>query len=291
MLALVKMALEEDIGAGDLTTLACLEPDPITAKIFAKCDGILSGTKPALLAFEVVDSANDVKFLIDDGTPFKRGDTVAEIDGFNQTVLVSERVALNFLGHLSGIATLTRQYVDRMRSSGDERAARCQILDTRKTTPGWRLLEKAAVKHGGGVNHRLGLYDMVLIKENHIRTAGSIAEAVRRTREYLSTADFRLQFKTSADEISIEVEVIDESQLREAIAADVNHLLLDNQSEESLRKLSTVARELNPEIKLEASGNVTLDNIAAIASTGVDYVSIGALTHSAPVADFSMLIT
>jgi nicotinate-nucleotide pyrophosphorylase (carboxylating) len=282
---LVKAALEEDIGKGDLTSLACLEPNPIKAQIVAKSAGVLSGIKPALLAFEMVDSANIVRPLLDEGDRFNPSDSIIEINGFNQTILTAERTALNFLAHLSGVATLTAQFVGKVKSTP------CRILDTRKTTPGWRLLEKMAVVHGGGCNHRFGLYDMILIKDNHIAAAGSVKEAVKKTREYLTTPDFRLQFGLKAEEVEIEVEVTNEQQLTEAIEAGVNRLLLDNQSIESLKRLVTFARELNHDIKLEVSGNVTLDSVAAIAELGVDYISIGALTHSAPASDFSQQVT
>lgn len=285
VLDLVKAALAEDVGPGDLTSLACLEPDPVKARVVAKCDGVLSGIVPFMMAFEIVDSANVVRPLIHDGDPFKSGDIVIEVDGFNQTVLASERVALNFLGRLSGIAALTRRFVDRLGSHP------CTILDTRKTTPGWRWLEKAAVRHGGGGNHRMGLYDMILIKDNHIASAGSITRAVALTREYLHTPDFRLQFDCKAEDIQIEVEVTSESELIEALSCGVTRLLLDNQSIESLASMVKRARSINPEAKLEASGNVSLDTVAAVAATGVDYISVGALTHSAPVADFSMKVT
>ena len=151
-----------------------------------------------------------------------------------------------------------------------------------------RFLEKMAVCHGGGVNHRFGLYDMILIKDNHIASSGSIVGAVQMARDYLQSRDFRIQFQTEAEKILIEVEVTDEAQLREAISARVDRLLLDNQTVDSLRKLVQVARSLDPSIKLEASGNVSLDTVAAIASTGVDFISVGAITHSAPVVDFSL---
>ncbi|MGH8015356.1 MAG: carboxylating nicotinate-nucleotide diphosphorylase, partial [Candidatus Zixiibacteriota bacterium] len=153
-MALVKLALAEDIGRGDMTSLACLEPYPIKAKLMAKSDGVLSGIEPFLVAFEIVDSANTVAFMKKNGDSFKRGDTVATIEGFNQTVLATERVALNFLSQLSGVATLTRKFVNRISQSGGA----AKIVDTRKTMPGMRRLQKAAVVHGGGVNHRMGLY-------------------------------------------------------------------------------------------------------------------------------------
>lgn len=282
IIRLVKDALKEDVGRGDLTSIACLEPNPLKARIVAKSSGVLSGLRPMLCVFEIVDSANKVTPLLADGNHFSSGDIIVEIDGFNQTILAAERVALNFLAHLSGIATLTNQFVKKVDGTG------CQILDTRKTTPGWRHLEKMAVVHGGGVNHRIGLYDMILIKDNHVASSGSIKSAVAMAREFLATRDFRTQFQTEADKILIEVEVTNEAQLAEAIDSRVDRLLLDNQSLDSLKRLVALARKLNPAVKLEASGNVNLDTVAAIAATGVDFISIGALTHSAPVCDFSL---
>ncbi|RKX28558.1 MAG: carboxylating nicotinate-nucleotide diphosphorylase [Candidatus Zixiibacteriota bacterium] len=281
---LVKAALEEDIGPGDITSQACLEPERITAKIVAKSEGILSGLKPALMAFQIVDSTNKIRTLLKDGDRFKLGDTIIEINGFNQSLLASERVALNFLAHLCGVATLTGKFVDKVRES------ECRILDTRKTTPGWRFLEKEAVVHGGGVNHRYALYDMVLIKDNHIAAAGSITQAVIRTREFLAVPDFSSQFGRDGTQVEIEVEITSPDQLKEAISVGVNRLLLDNQSSVDLRNMVKCAREINPDVKLEASGNVTLDNVSEVAATGVDYISIGALTHSVPASDLSMRI-
>jgi nicotinate-nucleotide pyrophosphorylase (carboxylating) len=284
LIDLVRRALEEDIGPGDVTSLACLEPDPVEAVIVAKAPGVLSGLKPALLAFALVDSANSVSPQKRDGESFVAGDTIVTIKGFNQTVLVSERVALNFLAHLSGVATLTREFVRLVEGTG------CRVLDTRKTTPGLRLLEKEAVVHGGGANHRMGLYDMVLIKDNHIAAAGSVRGAIERTCEYLGSVDFRLQFEADQSSILVEVEVTSLEQLREAIDSGVDRLLLDNQTPESLTEMVRVARSLNPEIELEASGNVSLATVGEIAATGVDYVSIGALTHSAAACDFSLRV-
>ncbi|MBI5266375.1 MAG: carboxylating nicotinate-nucleotide diphosphorylase, partial [candidate division Zixibacteria bacterium] len=269
-LELVKAALAEDIGRGDLTSLGCLEPGPVKAQIVAKGAGVLSGTAPAQIVFDIVDSANTLEFAVQDGERFAYGDVIARIDGFNQTVLASERVALNFLGKLSGIATLTRTYADRIPAG-----CACRILDTRKTTPGWRYLEKQAVVHGGGMNHRFGLYDMALIKDNHIAASGSISEAVAHMREYMTTRDFRLQFDTDAARILIEVEVTSQNQLAEAIAARVDRVLLDNQTIESLASMVKIARQLDPTVQLEASGNVSLETVAAIAATGVDYISVG----------------
>lgn len=281
-LALVKAALAEDVGRGDLTSLACIEPGPAKARLAAKSSGVLSGLMPALLVCHVVDSANRVFTHRRDGERFEVGDTILDITGFNLTILSSERVALNFLAHLSGIATMTRKFVDKVSGTN------CRILDTRKTTPGFRLLEKLAVEHGGGCNHRMGLYDMVLIKDNHIAATGSVKSAVQATRRYLASSEFRLQFQEDASRIKIEVEVTNEEQLREAIDSGVDRVMLDNQTVESLGRLVTLARSLNAGVELEASGNVTLDRVAEIAATGVDFISVGAITHSAPVSDFSL---
>ncbi len=284
-LSLVKTALAEDVGRGDLTSIACIEPGPAKARLVAKSSGILSGLMPALLVCHIVDSANRIFPHRKDGESFDIGDTILDITGFNLTILSSERVAINFLAHLSGIATLTHKFVEKVRGTN------CRILDTRKTTPGWRLLEKLAVEHGGGRNHRMGLYDMVLIKDNHIAAVGSVRSAVQSTRRYLSSPEFRVQFMEDAAQIKIEVEVTNELQLREAIDAGVDRLLLDNQSVDSLHRLVALARSLNPKVELEASGNVSLETVAAIAATGVDFISVGAITHSAPVSDFSLQIT
>ncbi len=283
MLKLVKAALAEDIGCGDLTSLGCLEPNPAKAAIVAKSSGIVSGIEPLIFVFKTVDSANRLKLCKRDGDSFKAGDTIIEIEGFNLTILASERTALNFLGHLSGIATMTHRFVEKISEHPD-----CRILDTRKTTPGWRLLEKMAVVHGGGVNHRTGLYDMVLVKDNHIASAGSIKDAVTRMREFLKSREFRQQFQLEAEKILIEVEVTNEQELTDAIECKVDRLLLDNQTPASLKNLVSLARKLDPNVKLEASGNVSLDNVAAMAASGVDFISIGAITHSAPVSDFSL---
>lgn len=279
---LVETALKEDIGRGDLTSLACLEPNNVHAAITAKSEGIASGLRPALLTFDTVDSANIVRPLIDSGDRFKPGDVIFEIEGFNQTILTAERTALNFMARLSGIATLTNKFVEKIKHTN------CSVLDTRKTTPGWRYLEKEAVKHGGGCNHRMGLFDMILIKDNHIASSGSVSDAVKKAKAYLETADFRIQFDRKGDEIEIEVEVVNESQLIEAIESGIKRLLLDNQSIESLTALVKKARSINPQIKLEASGNVNLDTIKDIAESGVDFVSVGSLTHSATASDFSL---
>ncbi len=279
---LVRLALSEDVGRGDVTSLGCLEPELVRAVITAKSDGVLSGVMPLTITFGLVDSANRVSPCLEEGREFHRGDAIVEIQGLNQTILTAERTALNFLAHLSGVATLTRRFVDAVKGTA------ATILDTRKTMPGWRRLEKQAVIHGGGANHRMGLYDMVLIKDNHIAAAESITAAVARAREYLDSPEYRLQFDSPAEQIEIEVEVVNEAQVAEAIGCGVSRLLLDNQSPESLRDLVRAARTLSADVKLEASGGVDLDNVATLAATGVDFISIGALTHSAVASDFSL---
>ena len=282
MLDLIRAALAEDIGPGDVTSMACLEPERTKAQIVAKSDGIVSGLELVVLTFQMVDTANKVSLAKKDGDRFTIGDTITTIEGFNQTILTAERTALNFLAHLSGIASLTGKFVEQIK------ATKCKILDTRKTTPGYRHLEKQAVVHGGGTNHRIGLYDMVLIKDNHIVAAGGVNEAIRLAIDYLNTPESRRQFGKWPDDVEIEVEVTTTRQLTDAINAGVTRLLLDNQSLESLTKLVATAHSLNPKVKLEASGNVTLDTVGEIATTGVDFISAGAITHSAPASDFSL---
>lgn len=284
IITLVRMALNEDVGPGDITSLACLEPEMIKAQIVAKSPGVLSGLIPARITFEIVDSANKIVPQIDDGTRFEPGDVIATIEGLNRTVLTAERAALNFLAHLSGVATLTRRFVDL--TAGTD----CVILDTRKTTPGFRILEKMAVVHGGGQNHRQGLFDMVLIKDNHIAAAGSVTKALEQTARYLRSVDFSRQFGVDPKTIETEIEITTASELKDAIAAGARRLLLDNQSVDSLRSLVKLARSIDPKVKLEASGNMSLETVADYAHTGVDYISVGALTHSAKVCDLSLRV-
>ena len=243
MLDLVRTALVEDIGPGDVTSMACLDPERVKAEIVAKSDGIVSGLGPVVLTFQIVDSATAVALAKKDGDRFVAGDTIVTIEGYNQPVLTAERTALNFLAHLSGIASLTGRFVEQIGSH------KCKILDTRKTTPGYRHLEKRAVVHGGGSNHRIGLYDMVLIKDNHIAAAGGITEAMQMAVEFLRTPESRRQFGKWPDDIEIEVEVTTVEELTDAINAGATRLLLDNQSLVSLSELVTKARGMNPEVK------------------------------------------
>lgn len=278
----VELVLMEDIGQGDITTLACIEPVTVRAEIVAKSDGVIAGLLVVEPVFESLDKDIRLEAGKNDGDPFKNGDRILSIEGDSRAILTGERTALNFLGHLSGIATLTSKFVARISGTG------AQILDTRKTTPGLRLLEKYAVACGGGTNHRFGLYDMALIKDNHITAAGSITKAIEKMRAFLQSEDYSKRFLVNPENVEIEVEVESETQLREALGGNVKRLLLDNQSPEQLSGLVKIARSLDANVKLEASGNVNLDNVRQIAETGVDFISIGALTHSAPSSDFSL---
>jgi len=266
---LIDLALAEDVGKGDVTTVATVpEGKEGRAVIIAKAYGIVCGLPIAAEAFRNVDAAIRLTHLASDGEPVAPGDVVAALSGPLRGILTAERTALNFLTHLSGIATLTARFVDVVAPY------RAVILDTRKTTPGWRILEKYAVRCGGGRNHRMGLYDMVLIKDNHIAACGSLAEAVRRVR-------------AAGISLPIEVEVRTLAELEEALSLGVDRILLDNMDIPTLRK--AIARAKG-KVELEASGGVTLENAAEIAACGVDYISIGALTHSAPALDFSLEI-
>ena len=268
---LIEKALEEDLGdRGDITSDAIFSSQAGEARIVAKQEGILAGAPVAAEVFRHVDGQTRVEFLLEDGSTFAKGDEIARIAGKVRSLLRAERTALNFLGRLSGIATFTRRFVEAVEGTG------CKILDTRKTTPAYRVLEKYAVRMGGGVNHRFGLYDMVLIKDNHIAAAGGVSQAVERVRSYLHSRGIASK---------IEVEVTSLAQLQEALALKVDRIMLDNMSLEEMRRAVEIAAG---RVLLEASGNVTLERVRAIAETGVDFISVGALTHSAPVCDFSM---
>jgi len=271
--ALVAGALAEDVGPGDVTSEATVpESARARASLTQKQAGVLFGIDAAREAFAQAGAEHFDPLLVEGQWRDEVPATFARISGPARALLAGERVALNFLGHLSGVATLTARFVDAVEGSG------ATILDTRKTTPGMRALEKAAVAAGGGTNHRLGLHDAFLIKENHAALAGGAGEAVRLARE----AD---------PERPVEVECRDLSEVREALDAGAGRLLLDNMDVDGLAEAVSVARDAaGSAVELEASGGVTLDNVAAIAATGVDFVSVGALTHSAPALDLSMLL-
>ncbi len=258
----IRAWLDEDVGTGDLTSAAVVDEDAVCeARIVAREPGVVCGLDAAGSVFATLGAR--LEPLVGDGDRVELG-PIARVDGPARAVLAGERLALNLLGRLSGIATLTRRYADAVEGTG------ATILDTRKTTPGFRELEKQAVRCGGGENHRLGLFDGVLIKDNHLRLAGSIGEAVRRAR---------------GTGFPVEVECDTLAQVDEALGAGVDRIMLDNMSPDELR---TAVGRVNGRVELEASGGVTLANVRAVAETGVDFISVGALTHSAPALDVSL---
>ncbi len=263
-------ALDEDIGSGDVTTLAVLTGNEVgTAEVLAKDDIIVAGVDVFKEVFLLYDK--DINFLakVKDGQSAGRGDILAEISGKLKNILTAERVALNFLQRMCGIATLTRKYVDRISGT------KAKILDTRKTLPCHRDLDKYAVKIGGGSNHRLGLYGGVMIKDNHIKAVGGILKAVKMISSYVPPT------------LKIEVEVKNLGEVEEALSSGVDIIMLDNMNVEDMRKAVSM---ISGRALIEASGNVTLTNVREIAETGVDYISVGTITHSAPAADISLLI-
>jgi nicotinate-nucleotide pyrophosphorylase (carboxylating) len=272
-LHLVDLALAEDRGPGDWTTRWIVSARTrVHAAIVGKAEGVVAGIDLARAVFLRLDPRADFEVLVADGERVTPGETILRLRGPGRAVLTGERVALNFLQRLSGIATLTRRFVEAIAGTG------ASILDTRKTTPGWRALEKAAVRAGGGENHRSGLYDMVLIKENHIAIAGGIAEAVKRVREQ------------NLKKLPITVEVHSLEGLDAALDARVDRLLLDNLDTPTLRAIVKRVARLEQRPRLEASGNMSLDRVRDVAETGVDFISVGSLTHSAPALDLSLLI-
>jgi nicotinate-nucleotide pyrophosphorylase (carboxylating) len=270
---LIQRALEEDGAAYDITTLSTVpEQQQATGRIIARKAGVVAGLALAVETFRVFDERSSVEVLVKDGAVVQPDDILARLSGSARSLLSAERVALNFLGRLSGIATLTAHCVRAIEGTG------ARIIDTRKTTPGLRALEKEAVRLGGGQNHRFGLHDGVLIKDNHIKAAGGITAAITAARR---TAPHLLK-------IEIECETIDE--VKEAIAAGADVVLLDNMSIETMHNAVSFVRQQAPNVLIEASGNMGTDaeRLAAVAATGVDFLSIGALTHSAPNFDISL---
>lgn len=266
------MALAEDLGErGDVTSIATIPVDQqAVARITAKSPGVIAGLPLVNAVFRQVDPQVLIQLHVEDGAHVVPKVVVAELSGSTRSLLTGERTVLNFLQRLSGIATLTAQFVAAVYGT------QARILDTRKTTPGWRSLEKYAVRMGGAVNHRLGLYDMVMIKDNHIDAAGGITQAVAAVRA-----------SSLADGLAIEVEVRTLHELREALSLNVDRIMLDNMDEAMMREAVAITAGKTP---LEASGNMSLGRVRAVAETGVDYISVGALTHSAPALDLSMKI-
>jgi nicotinate-nucleotide pyrophosphorylase (carboxylating) len=267
---LIEFAFKEDIGTGDITTNSIIPDDLITkASMKAKAPGIIAGLNVAEYVFHLLDKNIIWEPLVSDGDRVEKGQIIVKIKGSYRALLTGERTALNFLQRMSGIATSTYRYVEAVKNFHTE------ILDTRKTVPGLRLLDKYAVKMGGGTNHRIGLYDMVLIKDNHIKVAGGIRNAVAQVR------------KTTGNDIRIEVETTNLEEVNEALEMKVDMIMLDNMTNQMM---SEAVKKINRKAKVEASGNMTLERVKEVAETGVDYISIGALTHSVMAMDISMNI-
>ena len=267
---LIDLALEEDVGPGDITTDHTIAPGAAgQGKIVAKEDLIVAGLDVARRVFERLDSGIRLDCRYKDGDLVAKGETVVRLEGRLAALLTGERTALNFLQRLSGIATYVHGCVKRLEGTS------VRLLDTRKTTPGWRRLEKYAVRAGGGTNHRMGLYDAVLIKDNHIAAAGGITAAVSRVKPHIGP------------EMTIEVETTNQAEVAEALQAGAHIIMLDNMTPDQIREaVGTVAGRA----RLEVSGGVTQDQLATLAATGVDFISSGALTHSAKAVDLSMYI-
>lgn len=269
---LIKLAFEEDLGDGDHSSLACVpENARAKARLIIKDKGILAGVELAEQLFHSFDPGLKMEIFISDGAEVKPGDIAFLVSGSSRSILSTERIVLNFMQRMSGIATQTYRIVDLVKDYP------VRILDTRKTTPGLRLIEKWAVRIGGGNNHRIGLYDMIMLKDNHIDYAGGITRAIAQTKEYLQKANKNL---------AIEVEVRDEKELAEVLqVGGVQRIMLDNFSPERIVE----AKKIIPSTyEIEASGGITMDNIVAYAKTGIDFISIGALTHSFKSLDMSL---
>lgn len=267
----IKNWLREDVGAGDVTTNVTIPAGSQSkAVIHAKDNGIIAGITVAELVFQLVDPGLAFTPMVKDGDAVTHGTILAEVEGSTHSLLTGERLALNLLQRMSGIATRTRTYVDALEGLST------RLVDTRKTTPGHRLLEKYAVRVGGGANHRFGLYDAVMIKDNHIKGAGGITEAVQRARAVIPHT------------MTIEVETENMEQVREALQAGSDIIMLDNMHPDRMREAVALIREQAPHVKVEASGNVSLNTIRGIAESGVDVISVGRLTYSFESLDISL---
>ena len=268
---LIDLSFAEDIGDGDHTTLCCIPEDAMgKSHLLIKEDGILAGVEIAKEVFARFDPTMVVEVLINDGAKVHRGDIAMVVTGKVRSLLQTERLMLNIMQRMSGIATMTHRYVERIEGTG------AHVLDTRKTTPGMRMLEKMAVKIGGGVNHRIGLFDMILLKDNHIDFAGGISNAINRCHAYLKEHNLDLK---------IEIEVRNFDELNQVLeCGGVNRIMLDNFTVADTKKAVEL---INHRYEVESSGNITLDTIRSYAEQGVDYVSVGALTHSVKGLDMS----
>jgi nicotinate-nucleotide pyrophosphorylase (carboxylating) len=292
----IAQALAEDVGPGDVTVAATIPVNAVgKARIIARQKMVCAGLPLAERVFQTLDPDMDLQSAVSDGQLVNKGQELLHIAGMAGAILTGERTALNFLGHLSGIATLTHQFV------GELAGTHTNIRDTRKTTPGLRLLEKYAVKVGGGANHRVGLYDAILLKENHIALAGGVKAAMDQAHAYVSsqmnpqamTAYEAVGAKPAPREtqsLTIQIEVRNEDELRDALSAGAESVLLDNMSPEQARSCVAITRNIRASCVIEISGGITLQNARVYAQTGADYLSSGALTHSARAADVSLLV-
>ncbi|MCC8119581.1 MAG: carboxylating nicotinate-nucleotide diphosphorylase [Bacteroidales bacterium] len=270
---LIDLAFAEDIGDGDHTTLSTIPASEYGAsQLIVKEEGILAGVEIARRVFEKFDPDLEMEVYIEDGAHVKPGDIAFKVTGSVRSLLQTERLMLNIMQRMSGIATTTARYQKELDG------LKTKVLDTRKTTPGMRLLEKEAVKIGGGMNHRIGLFDMILIKDNHVDFAGGIPQAVASVREYL---------KRNHKNLKIEQEVRNTEEIDQALAAEVDRIMLDNFTPERTREAVEHIRAVNPTVEIESSGGITLENLRQYGECGVDFISVGALTHSVKGLDMS----
>ncbi|MBD5173680.1 MAG: carboxylating nicotinate-nucleotide diphosphorylase [Bacteroidales bacterium] len=267
---LISLAFSEDVGDGDVTTLSTIPAEEKgKQRLIIKEEGILSGVNIARMVFEQFDPSMKMTVFIEDGSHVKPGDIAFEVEGSVRSLLQTERTMLNIMQRMSGIATITAKYQDRLKG------LKTRVLDTRKTTPGMRVLEKEAVKTGGGANHRMGLHDMILIKDNHVDFAGGITKAVEAAKKYC---------KETGKDLKIEVEVRNTDEIKEALAASVDRIMLDNFTPERTRE---AVKLINGATEIESSGGITLETLRDYGECGVDYISVGALTHSVKGLDMS----
>ena len=297
MVELVRRALAEDVGSGDVTALATVPAAAVgAARILAREDVVVAGLPLVEMVFTSLDPAMKVEFFVADGDLVEKGRDLLRLAGSGRAILTAERTALNFLTHLSGIATLTRRFVELLAGTGTK------MRDTRKTIPGLRMLEKYAVKMGGGTNHRIGLFDAILLKENHIALAGGVKAALDMAHAFASsrvvTRSLSAYEAVGGEDsksrtnslLTVQIEVRDQEELREALGAGASAVLLDNMTPEQSRACVAIVRSVRPECVVEISGGITLENARAYAEVGADYLSSGMLTHSAVASNLSLLV-
>lgn len=270
---LLDLAFAEDLGDGDHTTLSTIPENAMgRSRLIIKEDGILAGVKVAEKVLHRVDPSIKMTVMIGDGAEVNKGDVAFTAEGPVRSLLIAERTMLNIMQRMSGVATMTRRYQDQLKG------LRTRVLDTRKTTPGMRMLEKEAVATGGGTNHRIGLFDMILIKDNHVDFAGGIRQAIDAAKKYCADRH---------KDLKIEIEVRDTDEINQALEAGVDRIMLDNFSPERTRKAVELIRSVNPSVEIESSGGITLDTLRQYGECGVDFISVGALTHSVKGLDMS----